>query len=176
MCPSYSRRRGASRSAAGLVAVLLLAGCGSEPGTGTDEAPAPEGPPSSSSTAGSAQPSPSAGNAVRLRAPVAIKGRCMVPSPEVLRRADTAFEGTVESVSDRRVTLRPTRWFAGGPGERVVVTASPQGSLPRLVQEVRFEEGGDYFVAANGGTVMVCGFSAPATSGVEGLYAEAFPG
>ena len=113
---------------------------------------------------------------MRLRAPVAMKGRCVVPSPEVLGRADTAFEGTVESVVDDRVTLRPTRWFAGGPGMRVVVTASPQGSLTRLVQEVRFEEGRDYYVAANGGTVMVCGFSAPAAPAIERLYAEAFPG
>jgi hypothetical protein len=100
----------------------------------------------------------------------------MVPSPEVLARADTAFAGTVTSVADRRVTLRPTRWYAGGPGERVVVTAAPQGSVTRLVQEVRFEPGGDYLVAANGGTVMVCGFSAPAAPAVERLYAEAFGG
>ena len=100
-------------------------------------------------------------------------GRCMVPTPAVLGRADVAFDGEVASVADGRVVLRPTQFYAGGPADQVEVAQASE-SMQDLVLGVRFEKGSRYLVAADDGDVMVCGFSGAWSEKLAGLYAEAF--
>ena len=105
----------------------------------------------------------------------AAAGRCMTPTPSALGRAEVAFDGEVASVADGRVVLRPTQFYAGGPADRVEVAQASQ-SRQDLILGVRFEEGRRYLVAANGGEVMVCGFSGAYDEERADLYAEAFAG
>jgi hypothetical protein len=122
-----------------------------------------------------AGPEPSA-TVTALTAPdaAAYEARCMVPTAEVLSRAEVAFDGTVESISGGLVTLAPTHWYAGGPTDLVTVEA-PSEEIAKLLVAVEFEDGGRYLVAASdSGQVMVCGFSAPYTEGLAATYAEAF--
>jgi hypothetical protein len=102
-------------------------------------------------------------------------GRCMTPTPATLGRAEVAFDGEVASVSDGRVVLRPTQFYAGGPADQVEVAQASQ-SRQDLILGVRFEEGSRYLVAANGGDVMVCGFSGGYDEELADLYAQAFAG
>lgn len=116
---------------------------------------------------------PDVGPVLELTMPVEGVGRCMRPTPEVLGRADVAFDGEVAGIAGGRVVLRPTRFYAGGPADSVEVgQASP--SREALVAGVRFREGRRYLVAANGGAVMVCGFSGAHSEELAELYAEAF--
>jgi hypothetical protein len=121
---------------------------------------------------------PSAGDAptvTALVAPSPDERRCMQPSADLLSTKPVAFAGTVEAIEDGMVTLTPTRWYAGEETDLVTVDA-PDERLNTLLTSVRFAEGGQYLVAANeDGSVMVCGFSAPWSAGLENLYAEAFP-
>ena len=103
----------------------------------------------------------------------AAAGRCMMPDPEVLGRADVAFDGEVVSVADGRVVLRPTQFYAGGPADQVEVDQASE-SMQDLVLGVRFEEGRRYLVAASGGNVMICGFSGVYAAQRARLYEEAF--
>jgi len=105
----------------------------------------------------------------------AAAGRCMTPTPATLGRAEVAFDGEVASVSDGRVVLRPTQFYAGGPADQVEVAQASQ-SRQDLILGVRFEEGSRYLVAANGGDVMVCGFSGGYDEELADLYAQAFAG
>jgi hypothetical protein len=110
-----------------------------------------------------------------LRAPTAAAGRCMVPSADRLATAQVAFDGVVTERSDGLVTLEPSKWYAGEPTDLVTVTA-PDRDLAMLLTSVELEEGQRYLVAANGGEVMICGFSAAYSGDLAGLYAEAFGG
>ena len=49
-----------------------------------------------------------------------------------------------------------------------------QESMQDLVGAVRFEQGGRYLVSASNGQVTVCGFSAPYSADLAGLYEQAF--
>ncbi|MFT4287537.1 hypothetical protein [Nocardioides sp.] len=100
-----------------------------------------------------------------------VTGKCLVPTPELLRDVDEAFAGTVTAVDGDQVTITPTATFAGTPAETVTITAP---TLPEI--EVRFEAGGSYLVAATDGQVRGCGFSGPATAELQSLYDQAFPG
>ena len=114
------------------------------------------------------------GTTLELALPAeAATGRCMTPTPAVLGRAEVAFEGTVDDVADGRVQLEPARFYAGGPADRVEV-AQASRSHQDLILGVRFEEGSRYLVAANGGDVMVCGFSGAYDEQLARLYARAF--
>jgi hypothetical protein len=97
----------------------------------------------------------------------------MVPTPAVLGRAEVAFDGEVASVADGRVVLRPTQFYVGGPADQVEVAQASE-SMQDLVLGVRFQEGERYLVAANGGDVMVCGFSGPWSERLARLYEGAF--
>ena len=105
--------------------------------------------------------------------PEAGSGRCMAPTPSVLGRADVAFAGEAVEVSEGVATLEPARFYAGGPAEQVTVDQSSV-SMRDLIGAVRFEEGDRYLVAADGGEVMVCGFSGPYDAELADLYARAF--
>jgi len=114
------------------------------------------------------------GTTVELTLPAeGAAGRCMTPTPAALGRAEVAFEGIVDDVSDGRVQLEPNRFYAGGPADRVEVAQASQ-SRRDLILGVRFEEGDRYLVASDGGDVMVCGFSGAYDDQLARLYARAF--
>jgi hypothetical protein len=139
---------------------------------GTDASPSADDPDPST---GSSDP---AGTTTELTfAGGAVTGRCLPPdaSPQVVAAQTTVFDGTVESISGRIVTLTPTRWYAGDETDRVVVRA-PGAELEALLSAVSFEEGGRYLVAATDGQVTVCGFTGPYTDQLASLYEQAFPG
>ncbi len=103
------------------------------------------------------------------------RGRCLAPDATTLAQAELAFEGSVVSVRDGVVTLKPTVWYAGDHADRVTVKQADPG-MTDLIGAVDFRPGKDYLVAANGGNVMVCGFSGETTSDLTSLYGQAFPG
>jgi hypothetical protein len=103
------------------------------------------------------------------------QGRCMAPDPTTLAQAGVAFSGSVVSVRDGLVTLRPSAWYAGDHTDLVTVKQVDTG-LTDMVGTVDFRQGKDYFVAANDGTLMVCGFSGEKSSALATLYQQAFGG
>lgn len=152
---------------------------------GGDEAEPPTAaPPASSDVSPSADdPAPPTGSSEPTGttteltfAGAAVTGRCLPPdaSPQVVAAQTTVFDGTVESISGRMVTLTPTRWYAGDETDRVVVRA-PGAELEALLSAVSFEEGGRYLVAATDGQVTVCGFTGPYTDQLASVYEQAFP-
>ncbi len=144
-------------------AVLIIAGVGVFAVVGHDDDPA--APP----TAADAR------TVTELSAPSpsAYAARCMVPNAETLSQQSLAFSGTVTSLADGVVTLTVDHWYAGGPTDLVRVQA-PDAQLQELVGAVEFEDGGRYLVSASNGQVTVCGFSAPYSSDLAGLYGQAF--
>jgi hypothetical protein len=97
----------------------------------------------------------------------------MVPNADTLSQQSLAFEGTVTTLADGVVTLTVDRWYAGDPTDLVRVQA-PDEQLQDLVGAAKFEEGGRYLVSASNGQVTVCGFTAPYSSDLAGLYDQAF--
>lgn len=127
---------------------------------------APSSPPSV------AAPEPSS---TTVAAPAAAPGRCLPPSAEVLAGAELAVDATVTEVAGDQVTLTVNQWFAGTPTDEVVVTAAP-ASLQELIGAPDLQQGQRYLLAANGGQLMVCGFSGSFDSERSTLYATAFGG
>jgi hypothetical protein len=112
-----------------------------------------------------------------LRAPAAsaYAARCMAPSARTVAQQSIALEGTVDDLTDDLVTLTPTRWYHGAPTDQVTITA-PAPRLADLIGAARFEVGRSYLVSATHGQVTVCGLTAPYSTELAALYAEAFPG
>jgi hypothetical protein len=112
-----------------------------------------------------------------LRAPAAqaYAARCMLPSARTIASQDVAFEGTVDDIADDVVELTPTHWYHG-PGTGAVVIQAPAARLTDLVGAARFEVGRSFLVSATGRQVTVCGLTAPYSTRLAALYAEAFPG
>ncbi|MDF1604872.1 hypothetical protein [Nocardioides sp. YIM 152315] len=100
-------------------------------------------------------------------------GKCMVPTADVLGRADVAFDGTVTAVDGDLVTLTPTHWYAGDPTDEVTVTA-PSVQMQRVASAVSFEQGGRYLVSAVDDQVSLCGFSAAYDDDLAAVYQQAF--
>jgi len=123
--------------------------------------------PTSSASAGTG------GQAVRLALPTQENARCMPVDAETLGRAEAAFDGEVLSVDGDTVTLAVRQWYAGGDD-----AAQVRMDLARVPSSLSgyfaFEKGRRYLVAANDGTVMVCGFSAPYSADLEKVYQDAF--
>jgi hypothetical protein len=144
-------------------AVLIIAGIGVFAVVGHDDDPA--APP----TAADAR------TVTELTAPspAAYAARCMVPNADTLSQQSLAFEGTVTTLADGVVTLTVDRWYAGDPTDLVRVQA-PDEQLQDLVGAAKFEEDGRYLVSASNGQVTVCGFTAPYSSDLAGLYDQAF--
>lgn len=142
----------------GVFAVLNLADDTGPPSAGSDPTTLPSGE-----------------SVTALRAPGAgaASGRCLPVTADLLSGTEVAFDGTVEEIEGDLVTLRPTRWFAGGPTDLVTVRG-PSADLQALLVAVDFRVGERYLVAASGGRVMVCGFSAAHTPGLERTYERAF--
>jgi hypothetical protein len=122
-----------------------------------------------------AEPVQGAGARVTLVLPDAPAGRCAAFSVDVLRGAEQAFAGTAVRVDDREVVLRVEHWYRGGDaGEVRLVTGDQQARA--LIEGLELSEGGRYLVAASGGVVVPCGFSAPWSEATARAYAEAFEG
>ncbi|MGN0064225.1 MAG: hypothetical protein ACI379_08275 [Nocardioides sp.] len=103
----------------------------------------------------------------------ATDGRCMMPTADVIARAEVAFEGTVIETSGETARLEVSRWIHGeGQAPEVVVTATDLSATSEL--GVEFEEGKTYLVSATGSQVTLCGFSGPKTDELSALYDEAF--
>jgi hypothetical protein len=112
-----------------------------------------------------------------LRAPTApaYAARCMAPSARTVAQQSIALEGTVDDITDDLVTLTPTRWYHGARTDQVTITA-PAPRLADLIGAARFEVGRSYLVSATHGQVTLCGLTAPYSTELAALYAEAFPG
>jgi len=148
-------------------AVLIIAGIGVFAAVGHDSGSG--GAP----TAGD-QPSGSADTVTELAMPSgAIKGRCPVPTSELLSSQTVAFDATVVSVDAGVTTLEPTRWYAGEPTDLVRVQSPPE-SLKYAVGAVDFRDGRRYLVSATGGRLSVCGFTGPYSPDLAALYQRAF--
>jgi hypothetical protein len=158
-----TRNRGPLTWLVAAAAVLVIAGVGIfgvRALTGDDPAP----------TAG--DPAPSA-TQLEVSAPAG-SAKCMVPNAETLTSVDVAFDGTVTAIDGDRVTLTPSKWYAGGPTDVVVVTA-PSDQPTDAGLGFQFSAGERYLVSARDGQVSVCGFSAPYSDSLAAIYAEAFP-
>jgi hypothetical protein len=114
-----------------------------------------------------------AASVLALDAPVGVSGRCMVPTAESLARMDTALDGSVTQVSGDAVRIEVSQWYAGG-GADVVELRNPEELAPLLGGVSDFEVGQRYLVSAVGGTVTVCGFTAPWSPERAELFEDAF--
>jgi hypothetical protein len=141
-------------------AVLVFAGVGAFAFLGGDDpaVPTAKEPPPSVMTLSARPPS---------------TAKCMVVSPAVLQQQEVAFDGTVSSISDGLVTLDVSHWYLGGDADQVTVQAPP-ADLQALVLAADFKVGQRYLVSATGGSVTVCGFTAPYSAELAAMYDEAF--
>ncbi|MGW7048773.1 hypothetical protein ACWGDT_40150 [Streptomyces avermitilis] len=84
----------------------------------------------------------------------AASGKCMPPTPDLLRKYPTLFEGTVTSVKGASVFFHVDRWFRGGDTDTVRL----QNSDPNNSETPTFLAGEHYIVSATkDGSVPVCG-------------------
>lgn len=99
---------------------------------------------------------------------------CVVPTPDLLRRHQLAFEGTVIAEQDNRVDLRVDHWYrtttdpADRPTEVRLTNDEAYAEAPA------FEIGGHYLVTAENGTVPPCGGTTEATDEARAMFEEAF--
>jgi hypothetical protein len=100
---------------------------------------------------------------------------CVAVTAAHLRDAKLAFDGVVTRVSDTRVTISPTLWYAGTPTDVVVLDATPAPNSP--LPAPKLDVGGRVLISSFDRTsVSPCGFSSSYTPGLAALYGEAFPG
>jgi hypothetical protein len=102
-------------------------------------------------------------------------GRCIEPSAQLLARKPVAFAGRVLGIADGVVTIRPATVYAGRVGKEVTIRGGVASDTGAVEGTPRFRAGQDYLVAADGGRVVGCGLSGPATPQLRSLYAQAFP-
>ncbi len=147
------------RTSSLVVALLMTAGlsaCGQETDT-----PAPVDKPSAAT--------------VELTADSSSAGKCAVPNAETLAGFDTAFEGTVTSLSEGTATLAVEEWFTGGDDAETVTVTTPSNDLQDLLMAVDFKADQTYLVSSTDGRVTLCGFSGEKTAELEEIYQSAFP-
>ncbi|MEU6222411.1 hypothetical protein [Streptomyces sp. NPDC047042] len=159
-------------------ALLLVAGGGITWGVarGGEEAKAQAAPPATTTTPGvhpqpQAEPKP-----LTLTFPDsgAMAAKCVEPSPDLLRRHQLAFEGTVIAEQDDRVDLRVDHWY------RATTDPADRPTEVRLTNDEAYSEapafeiGGHYLVTAENGTVPMCGGTTEATDEARAMFDEAF--
>ena len=142
-------------------AVLVIAGVGAFAVFGGDDEPT------------AAPPDETAATVLELSAQPPSSAKCAMVSVELLGMQETAFDGTVTSMTDGVVTLEVGQWYRGGDTDLVTVQAPPAG-MQALIQAVDFQAGQRYLVAANDGFVTACAMSAPDSDELAALYAEAY--
>jgi hypothetical protein len=116
---------------------------------------------------------PQAAPSVTQLSVAAPQGRCMVPNVNVLKVQTVAFRATITGLTAGEITFSVHHWYKGGPTTLAKVVA-PQTALRPLVASAKFKLGGDYLVSAHDGQVTACGFSAPYTASLAGLYGQAY--
>jgi len=114
-----------------------------------------------------------------LPAPVlALDCEMVIAGPQGRRTVAAAdfFEDLfTTAVGEGEVRLEVDRWYRGGDAATVVLTA-PGGDAPALVGATDFQQGEQYLVSADQGTVSVCGLTGPASPELQAVYDQAFPG
>ncbi|MGW0420968.1 hypothetical protein [Streptomyces sp. NPDC003015] len=113
----------------------------------------------------------------RQAAPLALtlggetSAKCMEPTPDLLRRFEIAFEGSVTSRNGDQVVFRIDHWFRGGDADTAQLTNDgADGDSEALA----FEIGQRYLVTAQDGVVPVCGGTNVATAEGTALFHRAF--
>lgn len=125
-------------------------------------------------TTGATEPTePTEPTVLELSAQPPTTAKCAAVSPELLGLQETAFDGTVTSMTDGVVTLEVGQWYRGGDTDLVTVQAPP-AEMTALIAAVQFEQGQRYLVAANDGFVTACAMSAPWSEELAALYAAAY--
>jgi hypothetical protein len=100
--------------------------------------------------------------------------KCVAPTPDLLRRHDLAFEGTVTAEQGDRVVLQVDHWYRLDPN-----LANPSDEV-RLSNDGAFAEapdfriGAHYLVTADDGIVPMCGGTTEATDEARAMFREAF--
>ncbi len=97
-------------------------------------------------------------------------GMCLPNTPETVRTAAHAFEGTVTSIEGGTVSFDVTRWFKGGT-EQVVTLSQPDGTTEDVSS---FEAGKTYLVAATETEVAPCSATGEKNAAGTALFEEAF--
>lgn len=99
---------------------------------------------------------------------------CQAPAASALATQGNALRATVTAVSDRDVTLQPTRIYRGGAPQRVVVEL-PAAPPPAALRMPTFKDGAAYLLAiGSDGTLAGCGLTAVESPSLESLYTKAF--
>lgn len=102
--------------------------------------------------------------------------KCVAPTPDLLRRHDLAFEGTVTAEQGDRVVLRVDHWYRLDPNlanpSHEVRLSSDKGNS----EAPDFPLGGHYLVTADSvnGIVPICGGTTEATDEARAMFREAF--
>lgn len=100
--------------------------------------------------------------------------KCVAPTPDLLRRHELAFEGTVMAEQGNRVVLRVDHWY-----RKDTNLANPSDEV-RLSNDGAFAEAPDfrigarYLVTADSGIVPMCGGTTEATDEARAMFREAF--
>ncbi|MDX3453997.1 hypothetical protein PV396_18935 [Streptomyces sp. ME02-8801-2C] len=99
---------------------------------------------------------------------------CVVPTPDLLRRHQLAFEGTVIAEQEDRVTLSVDHWYRAttDPADRPTEVRLTNDEA--YAEAPAFEIGGHYLVTAENGTVPMCGGTTEATDEARAMFEEAF--
>jgi hypothetical protein len=123
----------------------------------------------------SAAPTPSATAAVVELTATGVQAKCREPQPQQLAAsADFAFEGTVLTVANDRVTLTVSKVFRGASATTVEVAQAGETS-ETMLGSGKFETGKEYLVSSADGGILICGYSGEAGSiGLRDLYEAAF--
>ena len=107
-----------------------------------------------------------------LDASVPVAAKCAAPVVEYYADVDLAFAATVTSIEGDSVTLHVTDRFTGDVNDTVVTTQG-DGAISDGGPLV-YENGGDYLIASQDGTVLSCGLSGVASDELASIYAAAF--
>ena len=112
---------------------------------------------------------------LRLQAPSPLVGSsCIVFSPDILADMPVAFSGTVTSLGEHTVALDVDHWYRGGDDQAQVEIGTMDGSSIAIDGIPEFAAGERYLITATNGTVNACGYSAPWSSEMAGIFAAAF--
>lgn len=106
---------------------------------------------------------------------------CIQFTVETLGLAPIAFDGTVSGIDGDEVTFDVERWYRGGEGDTVVVSAkSLIDGAPELEGGVGFVEGRRYLVSADDVTgpivPAICGFTVEYNDEMAANWESAFGG
>ncbi len=97
---------------------------------------------------------------------------CVPFAVEYLEDIPVAFSGTATDVADDTVTFDVDHWYRGGEADAVTLERYDVSSAS--IQGLDISEGDRYLITATGGTVNLCGFSAPWSSEMATAFDEAF--